>query len=393
MKRITFLTAILMMLALSACMPYTVVTTDAGIPPDDESVSTECVTIVNLTPLDIKPKGSVVLQDYNDASKLILMNLENGAQTPMQTWGETAAEIFPSPDRKTVAYKVGEPGKNIYSIVVADAQGNLKKEVPWKDGGFFILKEWINNDQLLISANPPLLVLNPYTGERKGFHVLDFPDYSDDPISGNRYALFDFTMDEVLYAAKDGKISLVDMKTKKVLGTVDNKFAPYPTAAWSPDNSKIVVIGSISLSTNESEAGYDLFTITRDGQVKRLTRLTDHYGKLFNISAKSGLNWSPDGRFIAFWLSNPQNPKLDWQLAVVDTTTGKTTNYCIPSHISSKLISRNQLPAPMWSQDGTQLLVEHRYDIDNTQVVVLDIAKKTAVHVMYNMYPAAWLFP
>jgi hypothetical protein len=51
--------------------------------------------------------------------------------------------------------------------------------------------------------------------------------------------------------------------------------------------------------------------MTRDGQVKQLTHLTDHYERLVNIS-KSGLSWSPDSRSIAFWVIYPQNQYKYW---------------------------------------------------------------------------------
>jgi Tol biopolymer transport system component len=392
MKKITLATLILVLLTLSACGPTSVLTTDPEGPPDDQYVTTSCVPIFSSAPGDIKPKGMVVLHDYKVGSHLFMLNLENGRQTPLETWGESVSDIFMSPDRKALAYKIGHPTAQVYNMVVSDAQGNPKKDIPLKREGFFIMKDWINNEEILV-ANGPLVAFNPYTNTKKGFSFSDFPGYSDDPISGNRYATFDSTLAMVLYKNTNGKMSLLDMSTKKILGEVDNLPAPYPIAAWSPDDSQIAVVSGVILGSQEQDIGNDIFTISRDGHVKRLTHLADHYGKLFTISSPSSLRWSPDGRSIAFWLLNPKNIGANWQFVVFDTVTQKTTNYCIPSSSLSNLIATHQLPPPIWSEDGTQIMLENRYDKDNTRVVILDLTKKVAFQVIDNMYPAAWMFP
>jgi hypothetical protein len=80
-------------------------------------------------------------------------------------------------------------------------------------------------------------------------------------------------------------------------------------------------------------------------------------------------------------------------LAVVDTTTQKTTTYCITNAGESDLTAIHPLAAPIWSQDNNQLLVESR-DAKNksaNRVLIFDIAKNAAYQVAENMYPAAWL--
>lgn len=392
MKKITFVILILTLLLLNACsaQPPSILTTDLGAPPDDQYLSTSCVQIFDSAPSDIKPKGTIVLQNYKSTAHLFLMELENGRQTPLETLGGSASDITISPDRKSVAYKVFDSQANSYNVMVSDAQGNVKKNIPW-DQGFFIMRDWINNEEILIASNPPMIAFNPYTNEQKGFQISDFPGYSDDPISGNRYMAFDSTMTRGLYKNANGKISLLDMNSKEILAEVGNERAPYATASWSPDDSQIAVVGAIILGTQNADIGYDIFSISRDGKVKQLTHLTDHYGNLLIISPAAGLRWSPDGRFIAFWLANPRNPNYDWQLAVFDTVTQKTTNYCIPSSLSSNLIAIYQLAPPIWSPDGTQILIENRYDVENSRVVILDIAQSLAFKVIDSMYPIGWL--
>jgi len=152
----------------------------------------------------------------------------------------------------------------------------------------------------------------------------------------------------------------------------------------------LVVVGTIALSDRESDYGFDIFSISRDGNVKRLTHLVDHYGKQANI-AGAGLRWSPNGRYIAFWMMYLQNQLNYWDLAIFDTVTQKTTNTCISNYRLSSLNAVHLLPPPIWSPDGTQLLVENRDDKGASEVFILDIAKNAAYPIAENMYPGGWM--
>ena len=141
-------------------------------------------------------------------------------------------------------------------------------------------------------------------------------------------------------------------------------------------------------STPGADIGHDIFSISRDGQVRRLTHLTDHYGRLLTISP-AGLSWSPDARYLAFWILYPDSPGLNWELVVYDTTAQKATDYCITNAGGSI----RPLDAPIWSPDGRQLLVESRDAQGNNRVVILDLAQETAFLLSDNAYAAGWLAP
>jgi Tol biopolymer transport system component len=153
----------------------------------------------------------------------------------------------------------------------------------------------------------------------------------------------------------------------------------------------VAVVGKTVLGSAASDSGDDIFSISRDGQVSQLTHLTEHYGKLLTINP-SGPSWSPDGRYIAFWLIYPSHGS-EWQLAVHDTVNQKTTAYCIVNKDASQLSYIHPLPAPIWSPDSKQLMVENRYDPTSNHILIVDLAQKLAFSVFDNMYPAGWLSP
>ena len=388
MKKLVFVILTLATL-LSACGPSTTTLSPADLaaPPDDAHVATSCLPVYASMPSIVQPHGTLVVDDYHATGHLFLANLTTGKQAALWTANETIAEPGVSPDRKALAFKSGDPKTNVWSVVIADAQGNRVKSTPWPQG-YFILGNWINNQQLLLSTNPPLTIFNPYDNSRQGYQFSDLPNFSEDP-TANRVALFNPAVDRVVYKDNGGKVTLLDLAAKKALGTVPNQTAPFPIAAWSPDGKQVAVVGKTLLGAKPSDQGDDIFGISRDGQVTQLTHLTDHYGRLLTVNP-AGLSWSPDSRFFAFWLIYP-NYGANWQLAVHDTVTQKTTAYCILNRDGSQLGYVHPLPVPIWSPDSSQIMVENRYDTSSNHILIVDLAQKLAFPVFDNMYPAGWL--
>lgn len=375
---------------LTACSPTKVILTPhPAAPPDDSFVTTRCATIYSFPPIDVKFKGAVVLDDYESTSHLFIKNLENGSEIPLATPNDTVSDIRLSPDHRRVGYQLGN-NNGEWSLIVADVQGHRQTEQVWAPG-FFILGNWINNGEILLFSTPPFVALNPDTNQTKNFDYADFPDYAFDSRS-NRIALFDPSLQRAVYKNTNDKVTLYDIHNKKVLAEVDNHPNPSVIGAWAPDGSQVAVTGTIplGLTSDSSYDSDDLFSMTRDGQVKRLTHLADHYGKLVNIS-KAGVSWSPDSRSVAFWTIYPQNDYKYWELAVYDLTTQKTTNYCISNDYENILNSTHYLLPPVWSPDGKQLLLENRYDAKSSRTLILDLQTNNAYQIAENMYPAGWL--
>jgi len=383
------LSVILAFVLLSACAPSSTTLSPSALaaPADDAHVATSCASIYAAIPADARRSGSAVIDDYHATGHLYLVNFDNGKQSALAAGDETLADPSVSPNRKALAYKVGDPKTNAWSVVVSDAQGTRQKSTPWQPG-FFIMGNWVNDKQLLLTTNPPITIFDPFDGTNQGFQYTDFPNYSQDTTS-NRIVLFDASLGWAVYRDNDGKVDLFDMAAKKVLGSVNNPLAPFPVAAWSPDGSRVAVVGKTMLGATVGDTGDDLFSISREGQVTQLTHLTEHYGKLLTINS-SGLAWSPDSRYLAFWIIYPQHG-TEWQLAIHDTLAQKTTAYCIVNNANSQLGFIHPLPAPIWSPDGKQLMLENRYDQVSNHVLILDPAQKTAFPVFENMYPVGWM--
>lgn len=385
MKKLQPIVMLLAALAISACGPQASPT-----PPDDAHVATKCVSVATSKPDNVQLAGRLVLQDFKNASSLYLFDPGDNSITPLSTPDETVGQASVSPDQKTLAFQAGNSKTNGWDVVLTDAQGKRLADIPWKQG-FFSLGNWINNKQILIASFPPLVVFNPYTGEQLGYNYADLPNYSLDTTS-NRLASFDPSMTRVLYKSQDDRDVLLDFTSKKALAELDNHPDPMPIATWKADGTEVAVVGTVAAppigGTPSANTGHEIFGISHDGKIRQLTYLTVHYGQLLTISP-SGLSWSPDGRYLAFWIIYPASPALNWQLAVYDNVTQKTTNYCI----ANTSASTRPLTVPVWSPDGRQLLVENRYTQDSNHLVVLDIDQQAAFQIRDNTYPLGWLAP
>lgn len=394
MKKIFLLLNILLIVALTACAgapapaaPFAL-TPHPSAPADDALYETRCATIYPSIPDDVKLSGSAVLVDHKANSHLFLKNLQNGGETALATPNDTVSDIRISPDNTTIGYQLGNPKTQEWRVVVADAQGQRKSDTV-RSEGFFILGKWVNNESILLLTDPPFVVFNPATQQQVSFGFDDFPGYAFNS-NNNRTIEFDKTLEKAAYKNTNDKVSIYDIPSKKVIAEVDNHPNPSLMAQWAPDGSKVAVNTTIELTAKEDDNSEDIFIITRDGQISRATRLTDHFGKLVAIS-KAGLSWSPDGRYLGFWVIYPQNGYENWELVVNDTVTQKITNYCILNQYEHTWNATHYLLPPVWSPDGKYLLVENRYNDTESRTLILNLANQAAYQIEENKFPAGWV--
>jgi hypothetical protein len=300
--------------------------------------------------------------------------------------------------------------------------------VPLFDGTTFT-QGWHDNQHLLyrlhsdFTTDPAphsILLFNPYTQEKK-VYIPDFPNV-DNAVEwdGAGPAVYNQTMDYVVYAGlKDAagethEYVLWDKIAQKRIGNLPGSSYSgayfYAGAVirpdgvsnnpprWSPDDSRVAVVSPAS----KEQPGIDeIYAITKDGVYQRLT----YFGKHFKKAKVGKLEWSPDGKKISFWLTLEPGPyKLpagtyqDVRLAVLNTETLGITYYCLSGDSigfknpppSAEFLGID-IPAPIWSPDGQQLVIENRYSPDASRLILLDIANGTAVEIGKDSAPLGWM--
>jgi Tol biopolymer transport system component len=130
------------------------------------------------------------------------------------------------------------------------------------------------------------------------------------------------------------------------------------------------------------EFTYEWLTVTQGGQVQQLT----HFGAVFTHTEIGDSSWSPDGLRLAFWLDAKPSPCEGPTLAILDTTTRKTTDYCL---LGSDDPGAPALK-PVWSLDGQYLAVD-QYTGRVSHTIVVNTLQDWAAQVAEHVGPAGWL--
>jgi hypothetical protein len=135
-------------------------------------------------------------------------------------------------------------------------------------------------------------------------------------------------------------------------------------------------------STLPYKGGYDLYKVSRDGELTRLTYLT-----IQNAAEEKAITISPNEQFIAFWLNlNADNTYLG-DLSILDIESGVITNLCISDDYGINV-------APIiWSPDSNYLVIsmvdeKPPYTI---KVILIDLIENTAYSIDKNIMVGGWV--
>ena len=381
------------------------------VPPAQARLRLRCFAVAAAGPSGIPAAGTLWLANANNA--VVRMNAATGTQTLPESPHESQYSFAVSPSQQRVAFRrIVRDQMRIQtledSLVIADASGQALSVRPW-DAHWAALAGWLDDERLVINASArfgeealgkkpaTLVVLHTLTGRQRVLSP-DFPnlnlEYPVPDWDGWGVTMYDPSLTRVIYPFDaheryDAGYTLWDVRGQQVLAHVPASLRTH-APRWAPDGSRFVV--AAAQATGQSWLAFELYGAGRDGgEVERLTFLTEFYEAVY-IQAYT---WSPDGRRLAFWLvENPQGVPFiehgEAHLAVLDLDTSEVTNTCVPGdHDASTAPAR--VPPPVWSPDGTQLLVENSAEEGPSRLLLVDLEREAAVVVAQGLQPVGWM--
>ncbi len=267
-------------------------------------LTTKCLEVLENLPNDIELEGSLVLWKLGGYQES-WFDLSSWVLRPLTQEGEGAVRFTVSPDGSWLGYITGSRSTG-YRLMISRVNGPpITINIPME---YMDLMGWLDNEHLVLvryqeeTYLDPLIVLNPFTGQQ----VELLPDYPDiDFLNGTVWwdtsrTVYDPTLTLVVYPRSGfnhDDITLWDIPNNQPLASVPGYVGYGELPEWSPDGEYVSIIGQSPAALPD---GYDLelYLVSRAGVVTQATNLSQYYTDIF-IQTR---NWSPDGRYIAYWL-------------------------------------------------------------------------------------------
>ncbi len=342
-------------------------------------------------------KGSVVLYDRFKEIHYIQTLPPNNR---IELSNAQPYSIKVSPNGKWIAYlQDTAPYQYNFRLIVRSADGKIQKTFdPETIGDVTGISGWLNDENIaleLLSKQPlsTLIAVNPFTGNQQKFPP-DFPKiYNGGTWEWDSSGLTVYSPDlyYVVYPVNYGdtppRYILWDIQNnREITAIVTGDLTKRPQ--WADDGKSVAV--TVDTSYNSFSAN-EFYSASIGGTVIQISKL----GELFpgTTTKIRDWNWSPDSKYIAFWLDFYQGKSLsEERLMILDTQTGDIVDPCIQG--DQIQIATNLFPyttAPIWSPDGSSLLIENRYEIDKSRLILLELESNAAYQLAENVSPLGWV--
>jgi hypothetical protein len=380
--------------------------------PPETRLEVQCLEILPDLPAGVVSNGVIILGersvDQDRGYDNVLLDMTTGETTKISSTDEYHLKHVVSLDRKYIAYlraTYDKDGQGIFDkLVIANVYGKIQKEIPWEEKWADILT-WTNDQRLIIAYDDPdlesklstpfaFLLLDPFSGERE-FLLPKFPGYIRNakiPYWDGWFGVkYDPTITRAIYPQMLSDTeeeefytyALWDVSNQKFVSSLENIYVDWvggsissPKPIWSEDGSHFAFVGH-----DYFDPIFELYQVSRDGQVEKLTNLT-------SIALFSDLpfSWSPDGRKIAMLLDI--HPEVDGEnVLILDLETKNITDICITVNVNP--FTEDYLP--IWSPDGQQFLVKDWLDDKHNRIILVDTNQGFAVQIAENGGINGWM--
>lgn len=368
-------------------------TISSTIPPEAH-LKFECLEVKRNLSSSLDTRDTIIFVKNDNPKQVYLWSMETGKrQQILIKDNEILSDFASSPDNEWLAYirSIIDGITTVSSYLeLISADGKLNKSIPIEIN-ITTLSRWLDNQRIILRSGfeptSTQIVLNPFTKQRQEL-VSDFPDiYNNNPsLDWNNQGIivFDPTLTRAVYAGLPADLVLIDLTNNVVLARISPVPIAHSVPEWSPDGEQFVFTNADI--TNPEKLQFELYSISKNGQVNQLTNLEAYYESMFILS----YNWSPDGRYIAFWLEENRHERTGVvSLAVLNTVTLEVTNYCLNSIYKGY----NTPPASFWSPDSKNLIIEviDQNDNDTSRLILVNIAQGSATQIAENITPVGWL--
>ncbi len=267
---------------------------------------------------------------------------------------------------------------------------------------------WLNDTQLIlypttIDSIGTYIILNPFTSLSYLFSpaLPNLTEYKFGWWGAEQDPLYDPSLTRVVYYAyspeatpfpdHSGAVVLRDLQSGEELWSL----APYNRSyrsthitrpSWSLDGTQFAFFANTGrmLPGSQTEAGMDLFVVSRDGHEQMIDSLILPRP---NDDA-ADINWSPDGNSIAFYVLDGDLERL----LVLDLQTRQIWDPCVITPYVEEYPPEVR-GGIMWSPDSHQLLPDVSYTNKTIEYLVVDVVRKEVATLNFEYQAAAWLVP
>lgn len=346
----------------------------------------QCPNVATAPPYGFETNGTLILRRYK--SNLFTIDLSTGNETQIPKSGSQVGDGSVSPDGKILAYYLFDREGDNYSLVFADDSNKILKTIPWQDD-WYMIGNWINSNQLAVFAyEQRMVLLSPYSNQQEYIDTrgMGFPDYSAYDLNTS-WVLFDPNLKKAVYAATGSEQVLFDIENQRVLAKVPWWVTELIDASWSQDGKYVAMVGRNPKYLGSDKSIEEIYIFSQDGLENKMSHFADYYNDGLALYHPS---WSPDGKYIAFWMYSTSYDNPYYNLVILDADARLATSYCISSDLFTGP-RRDWLPMPIWSPDSRQVVVENYHSEIDNRVIIVDITTSIAIQIAENSRPVGWM--